>query len=122
MQVLSRQEAINSGKRKYFTGVACGRGHIAQRYSSSRNCVSCINNHNWKARNTPLPTRPMPNNCEICGREPGERSLHLDHDHETKKFRGWLCQQCNRGIGLLGDNLESLMRVVLYLQPLDREN
>jgi len=39
----------------------------------------------------------------------------LDHCHETGEFRGWLCKQCNTGLGNLGDNLESLKRAVNYL-------
>jgi len=41
--------------------------------------------------------------------------LILDHDHDTGKFRGWLCRNCNQGIGKLGDNIEGLTRAVKYL-------
>lgn len=39
----------------------------------------------------------------------------FDHDPETHTFRGWLCQNCNTGIGKLGDNLEGLLEAVRYL-------
>ena len=52
--------------------------------------------------------------CGICGRE--ERPVHLDHCHETGKVRGGLCGPCNRALGILGDDLEGIGRVVAYLQ------
>lgn len=39
--IVSREEAIIKGLRRYFTGVACKRGHISERMIVSRNCVSC---------------------------------------------------------------------------------
>ena len=44
----------------------------------------------------------------------------LDHDHETNLFRGWLCDDCNLGIGKLGDNLEGIMRAVKYFKSRDK--
>lgn len=66
-------------------------------------------------RKLPEPTRPEPNNCEICDKKPFNRSLCLDHDHETGKFRGWLCYRCNVGLGYLGDNFEGVLRAASYL-------
>ncbi len=64
----------------------------------------------------PEPTRPCPATCENCGNPPnGRGSLHLDHDHETGEFRGWLCYSCNVGLGLLGDNAAAVFRVLAYL-------
>lgn len=59
-------------------------------------------------------TRPMPENCECCGK-PFDK-LKLDHDHDNDKFRGWLCHSCNVGIGALGDNLDGVLRAMNYLR------
>lgn len=53
--------------------------------------------------------------CECCGKSV-HRNWQLDHDHETGEFRGWLCKQCNTGLGNLGDTLESLTLAVEYLK------
>jgi hypothetical protein len=42
--------------------------------------------------------------------------MQLDHDHLTREFRGWLCGACNRGIGLLGDDVNGLRRALAYLE------
>ncbi len=63
-----------------------------------------------------MPTRPMPEACENCGRVQTERALALDHCHDSKKFRGWLCVKCNVGIGKLGDTLEAIERTAAYLR------
>ena len=58
-----------------------------------------------------------PDQCECCSR-PGK--LHLDHDWETGRFRGFLCRQCNISIGGLNFNTASdkqgLLRAVAYLE------
>ncbi len=50
--------------------------------------------------------------CGCCERA---RPLLLDHDHRTNMFRGWLCRECNSGLGFLGDNLEGVGRAFQYL-------
>lgn len=40
----------------------------------------------------------------------------LDHNHETKEFRGWLCHKCNRALGSFNDNWKTLLRAVKYLK------
>ena len=57
--------------------------------------------------------------CDCCGRK--EQKLKLDHDHATLKFRGWLCDNCNTGIGRLGDNIEGLKRALAYLEKAEDE-
>ena len=43
--------------------------------------------------------------CEICGKT---EKLCVDHDHKTKKFRGLLCQACNRALGWYENNKENI--------------
>lgn len=51
--------------------------------------------------------------CNICQIKPAEV---VDHDHSSGVVRGFLCQQCNLGLGLLGDSLITLSKVVTYLE------
>ena len=58
--------------------------------------------------------------CAICNNS--DKRLCLDHNHSTGKIRGLLCTRCNRGIGLLGDNVETLKNAIEYLQKEGRDN
>ena len=52
------------------------------------------------------------NKCEVCG---SKDKLCYDHDHQNMQFRGVLCNKCNRSIGILGDTVESIQKVLFYL-------
>jgi Recombination endonuclease VII len=66
------------------------------------------------------PTRPDPGFCEICGSPPTGKwkVLALDHNHATGKFRGWLCNHCNRLLGMARDSAVTLRRAAAYLEIL----
>lgn len=59
--------------------------------------------------------------CRICGRaETVVRkgtvcNLSVDHCHDTGRVRGLLCNNCNRAIGLLGDDPATMADAVEYL-------
>ena len=43
-------------------------------------------------------------------------SPQLDHTHDgANTFRGWLCADCNRGIGALGDDAQGVLAALSYL-------
>ena len=44
------------------------------------------------------------------------RSLAVDHDHETGQIRGLLCTRCNQSIGRMGDDWRVMRRAYLYLR------
>ena len=56
--------------------------------------------------------------CAICCKvlRKADRGYAIDHNHETKKVRGLLCNQCNTGLGLLQDNPDILRSALDYLQ------
>lgn len=56
--------------------------------------------------------------CAICGEIPSTgptRDFVIDHDHHTGVIRGLLCNRCNNGLGLLGDDIDGLTRALNYL-------
>lgn len=55
--------------------------------------------------------------CAICHRGPskGTARLYVDHDHDTDKVRGLLCQQCNSALGLLQDDPTIVYNAYTYL-------
>lgn len=53
--------------------------------------------------------------CAICGGV-CTRRLAVDHDHETGKVRGLLCNNCNRGLGHFQDNVGFLDAAIRYLK------
>jgi dCMP deaminase len=44
------------------------------------------------------------------------RKLCVDHDHETGKVRALLCGHCNTAIGMLKENVSTLINAKVYLQ------
>lgn len=57
--------------------------------------------------------------CAICpATEPGggKAFFPVDHCHVTGRKRGLLCDRCNRGIGLLGDDVEVVESAASYLR------
>lgn len=53
LTLLSREEAFALGRKLYFTGEPCRRGHVGPRYVSSRGCVACAKEEDirWRAEN-----------------------------------------------------------------------
>lgn len=41
MNKISRAEALSQGLKRYFTGLACKRGHICERYVCDSQCHKC---------------------------------------------------------------------------------
>jgi hypothetical protein len=55
------------------------------------------------------------NACAICKGD-FEETPHVDHDHETNEVRGFLCNNCNNGLGRFEDNRVFLRAAVDYLE------
>ena len=55
--------------------------------------------------------------CAMCHTHQSElkTALAADHDHETGRKRGLLCQRCNQGLGFLKDSIDLLKAAIVYL-------
>ena len=62
--------------------------------------------------------------CSICiselpdlmQYESRRRKYAIDHNHETGKFRGILCLNCNSLLGMAGDSVKVLQSAIGYLE------
>jgi hypothetical protein len=52
--------------------------------------------------------------CEICNDD--KNRIVFDHCHETGKFRGWICDRCNRVLGSLYDDVGLITKMLIYLE------
>ena len=80
----------------------------------STTCHACHLKNKRQIRKLRTFHAPTSTNCQLCGR--GGRQLVLDHCHESGDFRGFICSPCNRGLGLLGDDVDGLLQALLYLK------
>jgi hypothetical protein len=58
--------------------------------------------------------------CASCGTSDWAKCRYgipaVDHDHQTGRVRGILCDACNKAAGLLGDNPERAASLAAYLK------
>lgn len=96
-------------------------------------CRACQRKHSQTVaklkRETPYPS--LDYSCPICEKTLTEIAVHgqrnlqqwvLDHCHETDTFRGWICFNCNSGLGSFSDSSETVRRAVQYLERHENAN
>ncbi len=57
--------------------------------------------------------------CRVCERTitvQTSRDINLDHNHETGKIRGYICNRCNTGLGNFRDSISILKRAIRWLK------
>lgn len=123
-----------TGSKTYFSGQLCRYGHIAERYTRSRNCVDCSNDKQMRElrkleirgitkEDYDQLTIDQENKCAICKNKLGEgQDVNLDHCHISDKVRGILCRWCNMGLGLFRDKIKSLRNAADYLENFEKSN
>ena len=60
-----------------------------------------------------LASRKPDSKCAIC--QKSDLRLSVDHCHSTGQIRGWLCHNCNVGLGHFKDDTDLLRAAINYL-------
>lgn len=101
-EFFSRNQSTNTGGNKYFR-------------PECKKCTKKASQGKGQAyKLAGKPSRPeLGTPCYNCERT--DKKLVFDHDHETLEQRGWLCDNCNRSIGMLGDDVDGMLKCVIYI-------
>ena len=132
---ISKEEARKQGLKRYFTGLLCKNGHLEERFVSTRQCMQCARDKGKtyaktdKARSSrlartygvTLDDMEATTHCEICNIQLLRKGISgsamcVDHDHLTGEVRGFLCNNCNRGLGMFKDNPDTISKAIAYLE------
>ena len=76
-------------------------------------CRECCTELEVEKREARKNAPPKSEVCDCCHKN---KKLQMDHTHGTTNVRGWLCTNCNTGIGAVGDTLEGVLRAAIYLE------
>ena len=91
------------------------RGNLGKLQLNTKICVTCRSTASRLVRSLKK-KHPYPKNsrCYCCNKKVDK--LCCDHSHKNGKFRGYLCVDCNTGIGKLGDSIIGIKRALRYLE------
>ncbi len=60
--------------------------------------------------------------CDNCSKTSYSKRIVFDHDHDKLTHRGWLCDGCNRSLGMLGDDIDGLAKALSYVSGVEFED
>ena len=112
---------------QYNTNYLKKDGYWFRRAATCKECISKQSKVLWRLKKN-YARPPIGTECACCGRNVMDKKddvnnpqtetykMVLDHDHVTGKFRGWICSHCNQAIGHANESIETLMKMVEYLQ------
>lgn len=107
-------EKVKEQKKRYYKKNSDQIKAISKKYRiDNKGKMNMSKNRYNKEHMELLIGRPKPTHCELCGRG---GKICADHDHQTGKYRGWLCSNCNCSLGLMDENSEFIHRLIDYLE------
>lgn len=115
-RVAQCKSCVAAVRKAYYYLVQKPRYHPYQERSSQMRRKYGLTEEQWRAEINKRHGR-----CDICGevgvpnRANREFGLCVDHDHATGAIRGFLCSNCNSGLGFMRDNSEIIAKALKYL-------
>jgi hypothetical protein len=94
--------------RKTTLGMVMSRLRINNHYARKRGYAECKDN-------AKVVLAAYNGFCALCKDPFDLKGLVIDHNHKTGEFRGWLCSNCNTGLGYFLDDPSRLTLGIAYL-------
>jgi hypothetical protein len=114
-EFFSKNQSTNTGGDKYFRPdcKACYKKMIQGRSKAFKKAGKPNTPNFGYDKTVRMTVDGYP--CDNCGRTSYPKQIVFDHDHDSLEFRGWLCDSCNRSLGILGDDIDGLCNALSYV-------
>ena len=119
----------NKSKRGFaYKCKSCHNTYVRESWYPKNKDKQIASSHKWRYQNSlkykankygidlesvKIANQKNDGSCQICRKE---TKLCLDHCHSSSKIRGFLCNNCNAGIGFLKDDVNILGAAIQYLK------
>jgi len=105
-QATGVRTCVRCDRLKPLTDFTPGNHSLGGRLGTCRECRGVISREKLYSMTEKEQIRTLKqqnHQCGICARAFStlSHSPHMDHDHTSKVFRGWLCRMCNWTVGCL---------------------
>jgi hypothetical protein len=113
------KECLNSRNKQYYIENSSSIKKWAKNYRQTEHRKEWARKNakkRLKEKRNNSATRPGPLTCECCSDNPDARGIVWDHNHESGNFRGWLCNRCNRVLGMCKDSINVFQNLIKYLE------
>ena len=105
------------GEIKHLEKFAVNRKFASGGIARRAYCIDCGKKQKPISNAKFYPKKPEKLTCPTCGDVvTGNYSIVCDHDHKTGKIRGYICDNCNTGMGRAKDNVEILQNWIEWLK------
>ena len=105
------------GEIKHLEKFAVNRIFASGGIARRAYCIDCGKKQKPISNAKFYPKKPEKLTCPTCGDVvTGNYSIVCDHDHKTGKIRGYICDNCNTGMGRAKDNVEILQNWIEWLK------
>lgn len=119
----SDKECMPEKMRKKFKTCEAYEAHLERyrnyyrKYSKKRSDYARLKKYGLTPEDYEALLEKQGNKCTICSKifSDGVRAV-VDHHHGSGRVRGILCDNCNKAIGLLGDDADIIEEAARYVR------
>ena len=116
-EVVETKKCRRCGEIKHLEKFAVNRKFASGSVARRAYCIECEKKQKSISGVKYYSKKPKELNCPTCGDYvTGSYNIVLDHDHKTGKIRGYICDNCNTGMGRAKDNIKILENWVEWLK------
>lgn len=97
----------------------CGRSDVIGGRSACEDCsekARIQTQTKLEKRRISHATLSFKGTCDLCGNMLSRSRSFLDHCHKRGDNRGYLCSNCNAGLGMFKDSVELLEKAIAYIK------